>query len=79
VVGMGWVQGLNLAPVAFIMTAAVFRAADPALEEAAQTAGANFRQVIRRVTLPLAWPGVLAAGIYIFTIGFAAFDVPAMR
>jgi iron(III) transport system permease protein len=30
------------------------------------------------VTLPLAWPGILAAGIYIFTIGFAAFDVPAI-
>ncbi len=40
--GMGWVQGLNLAPVSFIMTAAVFRAMDPALEEAAQVAGAGF-------------------------------------
>src|SRR5678816_4205033 len=26
----------------------------------------------------LAWPGILAASIYIFTIGFAAFDVPAV-
>jgi iron(III) transport system permease protein len=26
----------------------------------------------------LAWPGILAASIYIFTIGFAAFDVPAI-
>src|ERR1700686_215250 len=33
IVGMGWVQGLDLAPVAFIMTAAVFRAMDPSLEE----------------------------------------------
>jgi iron(III) transport system permease protein len=78
VVGMGWVQGLSLAPLAFIMTAAVFRATDPALEEAAQMAGARFGQRMWRVTLPLAWPGVLAAGIYIFTIGFAAFDVPAI-
>jgi len=78
VVGMGWVQGLSLAPLAFIMTAAVFRATDPALEEAAQIAGATFGKRLWRVTLPLAWPGVLAAGIYIFTIGFAAFDVPAI-
>ncbi|HEX4192967.1 MAG TPA: iron ABC transporter permease, partial [Stellaceae bacterium] len=78
VVGMGWVQGLSLAPLAFIMTAAVFRATDPALEEAAQMAGARFLTRLRRVTLPLAWPGVLAAGIYVFTIGFAAFDVPAI-
>ena len=76
--GMGWVQGLNLAPLAFIMTAAVFRAMDPALEDAAQIAGARPRDLLRRIVLPLAWPGVLAAGIYIFTIGFAAFDVPAI-
>ncbi|HXQ52975.1 MAG TPA: iron ABC transporter permease [Stellaceae bacterium] len=78
VAGMGWVQGLNLAPVSFIMTAAVFRAMDPALEEAAQVAGAGFGRTMRAVTLRLAWPGILAASIYVFTIGFAAFDVPAI-
>jgi iron(III) transport system permease protein len=78
IVGMGWVQGLNLAPVAFIMTAAVFRAMDPALEESAAMCGASARRVASRVTLPLAWPGILAAGIYVLTIGFAAFDVPAI-
>jgi iron(III) transport system permease protein len=78
VIGMGWVQGLSLAPLAFIMTASVFRAMDPALEEAAQMSGAPWRRTFRLVTLPLAWPGVLAAGIFIFTIGFAAFDVPAI-
>lgn len=78
IAGMGWVQGLNLAPLSFIMTAAVFRSMDPALEEAAQMSGATSRSTFRRVTLPLAWPGVLAAGIYVFTIGFAAFDVPAI-
>lgn len=78
IAGMGWVQGLNLAPVAFIMTAAVFRAMDPSLEEAADVSGARFATISARVTLPLAWPGLLASGIYIFTIGFAAFDVPAI-
>jgi iron(III) transport system permease protein len=76
--GMGFVQGLNLAPLAFIMTAAVFRAMDPALEEAALIHGGGGWTVLRRVTLPLAWPGVLAASIYIFMIGFTAFDVPAI-
>ena len=78
VAGMGWVQGLNLAPVAFIMTAAVFRSLDPALEEAALVSRANMRQTLWAVTFRLAWPGVLAAAIYISTIGFAAFDVPAI-
>jgi iron(III) transport system permease protein len=78
ILGMGWVQGLNLAPIGFIMTAAVLRAIDPTLEESAQISGAPLPGIMRRVTLPLAWPGILAAGIYIFTIGFAAFDVPAI-
>ena len=48
------------------------------LEESAQMSGANFFNVIRKVTLRLAWPGILASGIYIVTIGFASFDVPAI-
>jgi iron(III) transport system permease protein len=78
VAGMGWVQGLNLAPLAFIMTAATFRAMDPVLEEAALVCRAGFIETMLRVTLRLAWPGILAAGIFIFMIGFAAFDVPAV-
>jgi iron(III) transport system permease protein len=78
VAGMGWVQGLNLVPLAFIMTAAVFRAMDPTLEEAAQMHGAGAITVLRRITVRLAWPGIMAAAIYIFMTAFAAFDVPAI-
>ena len=78
IIGMGWVQGLNLAPLAFIMTAAVFRSMDPSLEEAAQIHGASYFGTLRQVTARLAWPGILAASIYIFMTGFAAFDVPAI-
>jgi iron(III) transport system permease protein len=76
--GMGWVEGLALAPLTFVMTAALFRLMDPTLEEAAAASGANYRQTFVRVTLPLIWPGVLAAMLYTFVIGFAAFDVPAI-
>jgi iron(III) transport system permease protein len=78
IAGMGWVEGLNLAPLAFIMVAATFRAMDPALEEAAAMCRAGFLTTLWRVTLRLAAPGILAAAIYIFMIGFAAFDVPAI-
>src|ERR1700688_1344760 len=78
IVGMGWVQGLNLAPLAFIMTAAVFRSMDPSLEEAARMHGAGAITVLRRITVRLAWPGIMAAAIYIFMTAFAAFDVPAI-
>ena len=78
VVGMGFVQGLSLAPLAFIMTAAAFRAMNPALEEAARIHGMGPVAILRRVTLPLIFPSLAAAGIYIFVIGFAAFDIPAI-
>ena len=78
IIGMGWVQGLNLAPLAFIMTAAVFRSMDPTLEEAAEVHGGGAWRVLRRITVRLAWPGILAASIYIFMTAFAAFDVPAI-
>jgi len=76
--GMGIIQGVSLAPVTFIMTAVVLRSMDSSLEEAARTSGANLRETIRRVTLPLAWPGIMAASIYVFTLGFAVFDIPAI-
>jgi iron(III) transport system permease protein len=78
IIGMGFVQGLNLAPLAFIMTAAIFRSLDPALEEAARMHGAGGLTVLRRITARLAWPGILAAAIYVFMTAFAAFDVPAI-
>ena len=34
--------------------------------------------MLRRITVRLAWPGILAASIYIFMTAFAAFDVPAI-
>ncbi|TAJ75958.1 iron ABC transporter permease, partial [bacterium] len=77
-VGMGFVQGLNLAALAFILTAQMFRAMNPTLEEAAQVHGMGFGRTLRRVTLPLALPGILAAVVYIVTIGIATFDIPAI-
>ncbi|HXV82133.1 MAG TPA: iron ABC transporter permease [Candidatus Binatia bacterium] len=77
-VGMGFVQGLNLTALAFILTAQMFRAMNPALEEAAKIHGMSFMGTARRITLPLAFPAILAAFIYMFTIGIATFDVPAI-
>jgi len=77
-VGMGFVQGLNLAALAFILTAQMFRAMNPSLEEAAKIHGMGFRATLRRITLPLAFPAILAAAIYMITIGIATFDVPAI-
>jgi iron(III) transport system permease protein len=77
-VGMGFVQGLNLTALAFILTAQMFRAMNPSLEEAAKIHGMSFVSTVRRITLPLAFPAILAAFIYMLTIGIATFDVPAI-
>lgn len=76
--GMGFVQGLSLAALAFILTAQMFRAMNPSLEEAAKIHGMSFFATLRRVTLPLAFPAILAAVIYIATIAIATFDIPAI-
>src|SRR6185312_14870890 len=75
---MGVVEGMNLTPLSFVMIAVVLRSMDPALEEAAAISGAKPWQAILRVTLRVLLPGLLAAGIYVAMIGFAAFDVPAI-
>jgi iron(III) transport system permease protein len=77
-IGMGFVQGLSLAALAFILTAQMFRAMNPSLEEAAKIHGLGFFSTMRRITLPLAMPAILAAVIYIVVIGIATFDIPAI-
>lgn len=77
-IGMGFVQGLSLAALGFILTAQMFRSMNPSLEEAAGIHGLGFFSTLRRITLPLAMPAILAAVIYIVVIGIATFDVPAI-
>ena len=77
-IGMGWVEGLGLSSIAFIMIVATYRSMDPALEEAARVHGLGIFRTLRYVTLPLTFPGIIAASIYVFTIGLSAFEVPAI-
>ncbi len=77
-IGMGFVQGLSLAALGFILTAQMFRSMNPSLEEAASIHGMGFFSTLRRITLPLAMPGILAAVIYIVVIAIATFDIPAI-
>ena len=78
IVGMGWVEGLGLSSIAFIMIVATYRTMDPSLEEAGRVHGLKILKTLRHITLPLTFPGILAAAIYVFTIGLSAFEVPAI-
>ena len=37
IIGMGWVEGLGLSSIAFIMIVATYRTMDPSLEEAGES------------------------------------------
>jgi molybdate transport system permease protein len=57
---------------------AAFESVDVELEEAARTLGLNSRQIFFRVTLPLAWRGVLAAIALAFARALGDFGITIM-
>jgi len=76
--GLIFVEGLILAPLAFLIISGALRNMDPALEESARTAGAGHLQIIRQVTFPLMRPAILAAGTLNFVRALESFDTPAI-
>lgn len=76
--GMILVEGFVWSPLAFLLIAGAFRQANPVYEEAARLCGASTARILRRVTLPLAWPAILAVGLLAFVRAAEAFEVPAM-
>lgn len=55
-----------------------FEAVDPWLERAARTLGCTRAETFLRVTLPLAWPGVVAGGILCFARALGEFGATVM-
>ena len=74
--GMTFAEGLSLVPPAYFIISAVFSGMDGSLEEAAYMSGAGKFRTFFRVNLPLAWPAIAAAAIYVFVLAFAVFEVP---
>ncbi len=76
--GMIWVDGLQHAPLAFLMMTAALRGIDPALEDAALMSGASFAQTARRITLRLVRPAMAAAFLILFVRAIESFETPAL-
>ena len=74
--GMVFVQGLALVPTAYLFLSPAFANMDPNLEEAALASGAGTWALIRRVMLPLLWPPILSAAIFLVIVSLVVFDVP---
>ena len=73
-----WSTGLGVhvvwtLPFGFLVMMAVFNRFDGSLEEAARDMGASEWTVFKEVTLPLILPGVVAAGLFGFTLSYDEF------
>jgi iron(III) transport system permease protein len=76
--GMMWVDGIQHAPVAFLLMSAALRSMDPSLEESALMSGASMFQVARRITLKLAFPALAASFLILFVRSIESFENPAL-
>src|ERR1044071_5724524 len=78
VAGIGFVQGMTLTPLAYVMISAALRSMNPALVEAAGVHGVSQWRTLLRIELPLVWPALFSAIIWMLTVAIAAFDVPGV-
>jgi iron(III) transport system permease protein len=76
--GMILVEGLLWSPLVFLLLGATLRNFNPELEEAARMAGAGTWATIRRITLRLSMPSILALAMLVFIRALEAFEVPAL-
>lgn len=65
-------------PLMYLSVRASLEQVDSNLLQAARTLGASEWRVFRRVTLPLAWPGILAGTILAFTRALGEFGATLM-
>ena len=76
--GMIFLEGLRLVPTAFLMLVPLMRSMDPALEEAAAVSGARPMSTVRKVTLRLLAPGLVAVMIYQAMTALEVFEIPGV-
>jgi iron(III) transport system permease protein len=76
-IGMGFVQGLLLVPLAFVLVGPPLRSVSGELIEAAEIYGVGVWRRAWRIELPLVTPALIAAAIFCFMVAVASFDVPA--
>ena len=76
--GMIFVEGMLWMPIVFLLTVPVLSAMDPSLEEAAATSGADLQETLRRITLPLMRPSIVAVFLLALIRSLESFEVPLL-
>ena len=74
--GMIFLDGIRGVTTVFLLIVGAFRMMDPSLEEASWVTGAKNWTTVRRVTLPVLRPALLAAIIYEFSSSMESFEAP---
>jgi len=73
--GSVFLLGCSLYPIVVLLAERGFSSVDASTEEAALMQGGPL-YVFRRVTLPLAWPSLLAGGLLVFAFAISDFSIP---
>lgn len=76
--GMVMIEAFAWVPLVFLLFSATFRSANAEMEEAARVSGATLVEMIRRISLRLARPAMLATALFVFIRSLEAFDVPTL-
>lgn len=76
--GLALIIALNSFPFIFLFTKSALDLISSEMEDAANILGAGAWTTMRRVTLPLAWPAIVAGIIIIFLETIALFGAPAL-
>jgi iron(III) transport system permease protein len=74
--GVVILEVLHLFPVMYLNLVAALANIDPSLEEAAANLGASPRRIFRRITMPLAAPGMFAGMVLVFIWSFTELGTP---
>jgi iron(III) transport system permease protein len=74
--GMIFLDGIRGVTTVFLLVVGAFRMMDPALEEASWATGAKNWTTVRRITLAVLRPAILAAIIYEFSSSMESFEAP---
>ena len=76
--GLIVIFGIYYAPYVYMFTASALRNMDPALEEAAEVAGAGALRILLTVTFPLIAPAIISGMLLSFIVMLGIYGIPAV-
>lgn len=72
------IQALTNVTFPFLLLVPILTNMDGALEESARTSGASWAKTLRRVTLPMLWPGILGVLVLTAILQLGSLEVPLL-